>query len=660
MNPAILKLRRGVQPSMTAPLPVPSEYTAGVGSKMVFRINKAGGIDFDTIDGAPPSRVAQSSDDLLVQMEDALAAFRESRAAGTPTNDPKNNTIDDLDAMAEHIRRAAREAADPDGGAVIADVAYALLRLPDEDRLEMLKRAGRPEIFEPLLDELLGKVPLGGVGTVEDAAEARGKLARARVAAADEADATMTRNELPLWQRPSSIFVEPDQYSERTGQPIRSSQTYKKYLPSKGDPLSVPTRRGNRGGSGGLTDEDINDFGMAEASPQAQGRARSTLAGDQNAQVEAIKRKTGDDPFLPRPLPDKGNPRAAVKKVIETTFGKLPKGIRFANLYTALRPDADLTKPGIAAASDWVDSLPRDQQQALYDAAAPPPPRDPDSVLTVGTSQGKKGFWGGKRGRGAPIDDVVGARNRSQTDKMVEALYRLSDAVRVEPSGRGLGAPLRPVQGTDATIDLDKWFPWVRLRFAEVAEDGTYSYPSKQLNPRWVAGAIQGIYGIDDPAFISRVEPLIARSLERLPAQPKEGTQAARYFGKAVMFSPEMERVMKIGPSAEFPEPVYIDAAFPQPAAEKPLRTFAEQQAAARAQSPQPEGSPIERIRAMQQKALEMPAQKVDTTAPGPAQSDPNTALERIRRMRQGLPGSTDQSSIYTVPPQSPTRSLLV
>jgi len=654
MNPEVRKLRKAMRRGGT--LPLSDTYTKGVSDgRPVVQRTASGGVVFGETPGAARDSVVQSSDDLLVQMEDAVKAYNDVRSQGQPTNE----AMVAFDAMADHVRRAAIEAGDPEGGAVIADVAYALLRLPPPERQLILDRAGRPEIFEPLANQPLAPVPRGGVGTPAQAAAARGNLARARVDAQKKADAPMSRANMPMSMRPSNVFVEPDYYTD-SGKPVLSAQTHKNYKVDTFSPLDVAKKRGNRGGSGGLTDDDINTWGMVEDGPGNQAKALRQLAGDQNAQLKQIEKKKLP-PTLPQVVPDKGEPREAVKAVVQEQIGKLPRGVGgMSALYSALLPNPDLSKPRIARAREWVETLPRQQQQALFDAASPPPPPQSDAVMTLGASQ-TSDRWSKKPDAGS-TDWTVDSRNRSQKDKMVEGLYRLSDSIVAETAGRGKGAPMRLVQGTDATIDMDQWFGWVRARYPEVDADGNYSYPSKQLNPRWVAGVIQGMYGIDDPAFVSRVEPLIARSLENMPAQPAEGSPGARHYGKALLTSPRMEEIMKMGAgTGDFPEPVYSDVAFPQPPAEKPLRTFAEQRAAA-APADQPTGSPMDRIRALRDKVEAMPAAPEPTAAPGPAQTDPNSPLERLKRLQQSIqrPGTTDQSSIYTVPPASPTRSLLV
>ena len=231
--------------------------------------------------------VAGAGDNAAARMSLAMDEYNAAVAAGESANTP----IKPLDEMAELVRTVADTAArEPD--TVTANVAAALLALPVEDRTTVLRRAGRPALFEPLLEGDLPEPIRGGL----DGDDGMAKLKESIQTEDMEAAQAASRGEIPVWKRPSSWFVSPDKISARTGEIIPSSQTYKNVLPrDSATPLDVAARRGDRGGSGGLTEEDIAEFGMTEAKETTQKQAANRLAGDQIAQVKAIEKNYGED-----------------------------------------------------------------------------------------------------------------------------------------------------------------------------------------------------------------------------------------------------------------------------------------------------------------------------------------------------------------------------
>jgi hypothetical protein len=245
--------------------------------------------------GAFPADVAEAGESAAARMSLAMDEYNAAKAAGESTN----TAIKPLDEMAELVRTVADTAArEPD--TVTANVAAALLALPIEDRTTVLRRAGRPALFEPLLEGDLPE-PLRGGLAGDDGMDALKKSIQTEDMEATQA---ASRGEMPAWMKPSSWFVSGDRVSKRSGNVVQSSDTYKDHLPrDSATPLDVAARRGDRGGSGGLTKEDIAEFGMTEAQDSTQKQAANRLAGDQIAQVKAIEDPNNfgeDSATLPR------------------------------------------------------------------------------------------------------------------------------------------------------------------------------------------------------------------------------------------------------------------------------------------------------------------------------------------------------------------------
>lgn len=605
-------------------LQVPPAYTKGVGARSRWVKGEDGKMRKTASRGASVAGVMSSADDILVRMESALDTWKTAKAKKQGVN----AAIKPLDEMAELVRRAEIESKD-DGGAVVANVASALMRLNPEDRMTVLRRAGRPALFEPLLEAELPEPDAGGLDRAAQTESDRKSLAQARVSG--EQAETFSVDQLPLAQRPSSFFVEPDRTSKR-GNPVRSSETYKGHKPKEGNaPLDVQARRGARGGSGGLTDEDIEDFGMTEAAPSTRGTAKKRLADDQITQAKAIQ-KRGMTPTLPRVVRSK-------------------------------KKDASFTEA------------------------------DGPAVLTKGTSQRKGGKWSG-RSTALEIEDEVARRNRSQIEKVVSLLYEKTQPVRLDnerviATGEAAAdAGLSPValDGTE-TIDLDEVFPWWRARFAQLDSRGRYQYPARMPTAEFITGMIQGLYGVADRDFLRRVTPLIQRSIDAAPDTPalrqkamiadeKTGrlrpfdpkadaaragevqnvitSSAGKYSRKVFLLSPQMERAMKQGVgSRDLPYPVYGDRQVPRERVTKPARTFKEQYGSD-AVAPKSQEAARERAKAMieggEQPKAASPKQTLDRI---------QKARERAKQLMQGGPGTTDTSSINTVPQHSPVHSLL-
>ena len=569
-------------------LQVPPTYTKGVGARGKWVKGEDGKMRKTVSRGASVAGVMNSADDILVRMEGALDTWRKAKDKGEGVN----AAIKPLDEMAELVRRAEIESKD-DGGAVVANVASALMRLNPDDRMTVLRRAGRPEMFEPLLDAELAEPDAGGLDRVEQSQSDRKAIAKSRIA--QEKSDTFSADKLPLSQRPSSFFVTPDRTSKK-GNPVKSSQTYKEHLPKEGNsPLDVQAKRGGekkiaRGGSGGLTQEDIEVFGMTEAEPSTRKRATNALADDQIAQVKAIEKK--------------GMPA---------------------------------TLPGV------IRSKKKDSR--ISEADGP-------NTLTVGASQRPGAEWSGRPGM-LEIEDEVARRNRSEMEKVIGALYEKTAPTATEAAGVGKGARLRAVAPTDTTIDLDQMFPWWRGRFAQLDARGRYQYPSRLPSAEWMAGMIQGMGGVADPDFVTRVAPLLQRSIDFADATPTT-PQAAHYNSKVFLLSPQMEKAMRQGVgSRDYPAAVYGERKIPRERVVKPARTFKEQFGSEATAAPKSQGDARSRVKALMNEGEPPPA------APQKTLDKIQQSRERVKKLMQDRPGTGETSSIYTVPQNSPVQYLL-
>jgi hypothetical protein len=623
---------------------IPAPYAEGVGRQPQFSKSQDGKLRMDWVSGADEGEVAKSADRLHLRMEGAVERWRSALGG----KDGTNQAIGPLDEVAEHVRRAAIESKDS-GGAVIADVASALLRLSPDDRMTVLRRAGRPEIFEPLLGGGLPDPPKGGIDDSQAKANAK-----------ELAKAGFSRSDLPLSFRPSAMLVEPDKYSKR-GNEVKSAKTYKEHLPKDKAPLDVKVKRGERGGSDGLTDEDIEYFGVKESGATAQRRAVNALAGDQIGQVKKIEKKY-DAAELPPVNTSAGNLRENLREAISLYADSLPKGVYFASVFRALG-DPRAAGTNVTRARKWLDSLDDRTRDALQASVRPDPPAPPrDSVVSVGTSTNPQDKWSGRSG--LKVDQEVARRNRGAMTKIVNMLYEMTAPVNPRPmdvptlmagddaaaniSNKPLAAAARP----NATIDLDRFFPWWRGRFAVLDENGQYTYPGRLPSAEWLTGMIQGMYSISDPDFEARIKPLIQRSINAAADEPTT-PRARAYEGKAFLLSEDMEEAMRAGVgSRDYPYSVYGDREVPRASVSKPLRTFKEQAAAAgQAPSVEADAARAETKRLMQEGG----------SSRKPKKDAVEEAREKVRRLMQSreAPGTGDQSSIYTVRPDSPFQLLL-
>ena len=629
-------------------LQVPPSFTKGVGDKYRWVKDDDGFVrkirDTER-SGAEVDAVRDRSDVILVKMESALEKWKKAKSEGKDVN----ASMKPLDEMAELVRRAAIESKD-EGGAVVAHVASALMRLPADDRMVVLRHAGRPELFEPLLEGGLAEPPLrGGVGN-EKATQTQ-RLSKATETIKAEKGEEFAVDQLPLVQRPSSVFVEPERYSS-SGSKVDSTGTYKGHLPKEGNtPLAVKAKRGKspvhgmitdpetgevvqkvpRGGSGGLTGQDIEFFGMTEAADSTKRSALNRLADDQIAQVKAIeaKAKRGESPPPTLPI-----------------------------VVRSKKKDARLDE------------------------------FDGDNAITAGASQRPGAGWSGRYP--LEIEDEVARRQRSESAKFIGMLYDMTEPTKIDnrrlsvSSEEAVDAGLSgPTINPESAIDLDRYIPWWRGRFAQLDARGRYQYPARMPSAQFLAGIIQGRAGIPDPDFVERIAPLIQRSIDAAPDAPDLGlmikdpatnkmrpfdpeadrgleaeavvtSSAGKYSRKVFLLSKDMETAMKAGVGTpDYPYPVYGERQVPRERVVKPVRTLAEQKARAGTAASQPQNDARARVKSMMQNA-DQPAE----AAPQNTLDKMQKARERMKKFRDG-PGTGDTSSIYSVPPSSPMRSLL-
>lgn len=529
--------------------------------------------------GADPSAVLKSADDLASQAQ--LSVDRQRRAvAGKPSPfaskrnkkakpESPNDAVKSLDEIAEMVRVVADTAArEPD--TVTANVAAALLALPPKDRAMVLRRAGRPELFEPLLRMPAQTILPGGV-------TAAGPTFADLMAGRRQPD-NFVQN-LPLVQRPSQVFRGADKLDPKNPKRVRKgSQEYKNVIREGQSPLDVETMRGDRGGSGGLTPADVQVLGLKPADAATQKSALKKLAGDQNAQAKEIGKK-GMEPTLPQVVKTKSPPA-------------------------------------------------------------------PDSVVTTGTSQRASRRWSGKKR--TDIDRVVANRNMSRTNELIDLMYRMTEAPDIAAGTTAAKRAARQPIPSDYLINLDVYVPWWRARFAELDADGNYTYPNRLPSAEFIAGMIQSMKKVDDPSFISRMAPLLERSIDAAPVEPSTKS-AQRYNNKAYKLSPDMEEAMRAGVgSRDYPYPVYGSREIARPEVEMPVDQVP-------GPDTQPQADARSKVRAL------MDLNDPPETPPAPKKGGASDkAREAFRRfMDEDAAGTTDTSSIYRMPVQSPLRSLI-
>lgn len=237
--------------------------------------------------------------------------------------------------------------------------------------------------------------------------------------------------------------------------------------------------------------------------------------------------------------------------------------------------------------------------------------------LTIGAGESGDAPWNtapGRRDSGQPIDRVVAKRNRGSFVKLQEALERASFAF--DKDGAEISA--------EGTVNLDARFPRWRARVAEMDDAGKLAYPPRLPSAEYVTGMILGLHNFTEPGLFERWLPAVRRSINAAPDTPST-KEALDYSQKVLLPSKSFKEAMASGVgSADYPYKIYGPRKVDLPAVDDPGAA--------------PSAPPKTSVEAQNAKTRER--------------------LERINKSRS-KPEKTDQSSIYTVPADSPMSGLL-
>ena len=620
-------------------LPAPAAFDAGVGretSRVVSPDTRPDGMSdleaevlgrkapppqYQKRQGANEGAVEAAGQDMIVRFRKAAEAVKSGKAKGDP-----------LSPLAEHVRLVARNAADSTDGTptVMADVAAALMSVDDSTRDMILRRAGNPEVFEPLRNSALPEPDAEGA-IQRDLAEAR---ASGRVKAEDAAAETAgSVDTFPMIKRWSSHFAQPDKLNKK-GDLTESTKSYNRYnetKPKNNNPMDV-VGEGTRTKmlrEAGYSDADIK--GMS--AEQRQIATLKTMGYDDDAIAEMSPgaRQKAD------PISAQSSQDIALRYMAGDQLGQLRK-IQDARLRDMGYDDATIAQMANAPrrGQEPVPGKPyKDALSPFGEGVQIGGPRTPYS-LDIGTDPN---YWkpADRKNRtddrsGATTADVVDRRNKGSQDRVLELLYKLTapeTAYDSQGAERMVSAP-GAVGGT-ATIDLDRYFPWWRTRFADMDASGNPSYPARLPSAEFITGLIEANYGVRDPKFFERVLPLIQRSIDSAPDSPNEmvgafdgARSAADYANMVVLPSPQFMDVMSEGVgSKDMPYDIYGSRAVPRPEVTAPER------------------HPFQ--------------------GTGAESNEAQDALNEFRRLMSepSQPDLGDQASIYRLPQQSPMRALL-
>ena len=224
--------------------------------------------------------------------------------------------------------------------------------------------------------------------------------------------------------------------------------------------------------------------------------------------------------------------------------------------------------------------------------------------LKVGTDRAPEDPGMAVQNRNRDVQDRIlehmyaATQPRQRTDRQGNVLRGLTDAVGDSSSAERLDSVLNVEQATDTTIPLDRYFPWWRSRFAELDADGNLAYPPRMPSAEFITGVIMSQYKI--PAsqmgeFMSRMVPLVQRSIDAAPDRPPEsyvknpdGTfkidentgkriptpRSAFYYSSQVQLPSEsFLNVMSQGVGTpDYPHPIYGDRQINVPEVQAPER----------------------------------------------------------------------------------------
>lgn len=544
---------------------VPEQYAGGVGRKTkpvveggkpVFEQDGTlrrepvpvvvDGVQYRT--GADAGEVANAGSRLLARFNNALNDYQTTKQTlltGDANRKPQPpevaeyNALKQLDGMAELVRRFAIEAGPDGSGAVIADMAAALGSLEKPQLAMILRRAGNPPLFQPLLGGDLPDVPMLRKADKAAAASEVGQEI-------DKAKFESSVKSLPMIMHPSSNYSKPG-----------DSDAYRSFKPKDHDPINTDTTRL-------IKDRETGEWREFRPRPVVDGEGRIVFEADK---VDDVDKDT---------IAATGRQDSTNKELLNRMAGDQIAQSK------KLKPGERLTVgAGATGDSDWVS---RNNKQS----------KNPD--------------------KGKPIDQVVEKRNKGAFRKLQEV---------IEAASFDFDADGREVR-SNKTFDLDKHFPRWRARVGELDESGKMAYPAQMPTAEYVTGMILGMHNWTEPGLFQRYLPVIERSIAAASTTPS--TAQALHYSKTVHVpSPSFRKVMEEGVgSADYPYKIYGPRKADVPSVTEPTA------APAKAETPQ------------------QPESREST-------------LERLKRIRQmqGKPGIGDQSSIYTVPDNSPMSGLL-
>lgn len=374
-----------------------------------------------------------------------------------------------------------------------------------------------------------------------------------------------------------------------------------------------------------------------EAGPDGSGAVTADMAAALGSldkpQLAMILRRAGNPPlFQPLlggdlaevPMLREGDKAIGAMKVRKEQK-KLDKKSSVESLPLWMRPSSNYQKPGQKKAHKNFE--PKDHDPMEFDAKDPgleDSTRDytlkrlaGDQVkqatameegggrLTIGAGRSGDDPWNrvpGRRDSGKPIDRVVENRNKGAFRILAETIDR---------AGYDKGG-----NATEGTFDIDKAFPRWRARVGELDESGKLAYPAQLPSAEYVTGAIIGLHKFTEPGLYERWLPVVRRSIEAASDEPS--TPKAKHYSTQVFVpSKEFRKAMEAGVgSKDYPHKIYGPRQVVAPEVGEPK-----------------------------------PKQPVSRDAT-------QDRIERLKKSR-AKPGNTDQSSIYTLPPNSPMSGLM-
>lgn len=617
-------------------LRVPVGFQSGVGNSIVFEGDTARPPDMTLLEAQvlgrkpPELKTKRGADREAVESHAAYLSARFDKAieaaekikekAGKKKKNGEPVVVSDdeiakpFNELIDHVRTVAVNAKGGDGGdpTILADVASALMSLDQPMREMVLRRAGNPEVFEPLRNAELAEPPAAAKAREGEQSIKRmltEERARGAVDTDDrQLDAASKVSALPAVKRPSSVFALPDSMNSRVSKAsgkaeiTPSSDQYKKFLPRDHSPLNV----------------------TADDAKTTQAGAIRRLAGDSLADIRKIQNNI---------LRERGYTDEEIKSLPASKRAEMFPMQGDAKSHTEPLPSG-ITPQMLTRNTDPNYWHPSDRQK--------------NTPLNLNVT----------------VDRTLANRNRGTYDKVLEMLYKMTNPEPVRDASTGAlvsnradGTPAAFAEPHDTVVDLDRFFPWWRGRFAVGDKDGNLSYPAALPSPEFVTGMIEGMYKVQNPQFFDRMLPLIKRSIDAAPdtpapdARPFHGGRTAQEYSQMVFLpSQQFAETMKGGVgSRDMPYSIYGPRAVERPEVTAPERHPFQQ--AMQEFNAQGDAAANELRQRMQGGAAPM--------APDASDADQDAAVQELRRLMGGTPGLGDQSSIYRMQPTSPLRSLI-